>query len=109
VLPWSREFFPAWVVVVILAREFLVTGIRGYVESIGGQFPADWFGKVKMVAQCFAVGTVLSLAAFDYSREARGFWNAVAEVFVVATVVTSVASGLSYVLKARQALTESAR
>ena len=35
VMDWSREWFPAWIVVVVLAREFLVTGIRGYVESQG--------------------------------------------------------------------------
>lgn len=55
VLPWSQHWFPAWIVVVILAREFLVTGLRGYVESIpGAQLPADWFGKAKMTLQCFA-------------------------------------------------------
>ena len=32
VCPWSQTWFPAWIVVVILAREFLVTGLRGYVE-----------------------------------------------------------------------------
>src|SRR4029078_5706599 len=46
VMPWSRAWFPAWIVVVVLSREFLVTAIRGYVESQGVQFPADWFGKV---------------------------------------------------------------
>jgi len=49
VMDWSRSWFPAWIVVVVLAREFLVTGIRGYVESLGLAFPADWFGKIKMV------------------------------------------------------------
>ena len=28
------------VVVIVLAREFLVTGVRGYVESLGLEFPA---------------------------------------------------------------------
>jgi CDP-diacylglycerol--glycerol-3-phosphate 3-phosphatidyltransferase len=109
VLPWSREYFPAWIVVVILAREFLVTGIRGYVESLGGQFPADWFGKVKMFTQCFAVGVVIGLAAFDLTPEARGVWTAAAEVFVAATVITSVGSGLSYVIKARAIFAESSQ
>ncbi len=109
VLPWSRQYFPAWMVVVILAREFLVTGIRGYVESLGGEFPADWFGKVKMVSQCVAVAAVLALAAFDFTSEARGFYVAIAELFTVTTVLTSVGSGLSYVLKTRQFLTESSR
>jgi CDP-diacylglycerol--glycerol-3-phosphate 3-phosphatidyltransferase len=109
VLPWSRHYFPAWIVVVIVAREFLVTGIRGYVESVGGQFPADWFGKVKMFTQCFAVAVAIGIAAFDATPETRGIWNAAAEVFVMATVITSVGSGVSYVVKARTVLAESGR
>jgi CDP-diacylglycerol--glycerol-3-phosphate 3-phosphatidyltransferase len=106
VMPWSRPWFPAWVVVVILAREFLVTGIRGYVESLGGEFPADWFGKVKMLTQCFAIGVVIGMFAFDVSLE---FWGVVADIFVIATLLTSVGSGLSYVIKTRQVLAESGR
>jgi len=108
VMPWSREFFPAWVVVVILSREFLVTGIRGYVESLGAQFPSDVFGKVKMFTQCFAVGVVFGLNTFEWVREQREFWAVVAEVFVWATLVTSVGSGISYIAKTRRILAEHA-
>lgn len=108
VLPWSRHFFPAWVVVVILAREFLVTGIRGYVESLGHEFPADWFGKVKMLVQCWAVGIPLGLEAFEFSQLAHERWSLIGHGCVIATVVTSVGSGFSYVLKARKLLTSRA-
>jgi CDP-diacylglycerol--glycerol-3-phosphate 3-phosphatidyltransferase len=109
VLPWSRHFFPAWVVVVILAREFLVTGIRGYVESLGLEFAADWFGKVKMFVQCWAVGIAIGLAAFELSEAAERRWTVAGWCCVVATVVTSLGSGLSYVFKARRVLAGSAR
>ncbi len=106
VMPWSREFFPAWIVVVILSREFLVTGIRGYVESLGAQFPADNFGKVKMFTQCFAVGVVLGLYAFPWTEGQFDFLIDLAHFFVWATLVTSVGSGLSYIFKTRRILTE---
>jgi len=109
VLPWSQSWFPAWIVVAILAREFLVTGIRGYVESLGKQFPADWFGKVKMFAQCFAVGTVLGVHAFAFSPSAAEFWGKVGHVFVWLTLVTSVGSCFAYIYKVRQLLLESSR
>jgi CDP-diacylglycerol--glycerol-3-phosphate 3-phosphatidyltransferase len=109
VLPWSREFFPAWVVVVILAREFLVTGIRGYVESLGHAFPADWFGKVKMLVQCWAVGIPIGMQAFELSDVARERWAWSAHALVWLTLLTSVGSGLSYVFKARKFLSEGAR
>jgi len=109
VLPWSRTFFPAWIVVVILAREFLVTGVRGYVESLGREFPADWFGKVKMFVQCWAVGIAIGIAAFELSREAERVWTWIGWGCVVATVATSLGSGFSYIFKARKLLAEGAR
>lgn len=107
VLPWSSPYFPAWVVVVVMAREFLITAIRGYVESVGGELSADWFGKVKMFAQCFACGTVLGMKAFDIETP---FWGATAHVFVWATLATSIGSCVSYMMKTRRfLLTEEAR
>jgi len=104
VMPWSRRWFPAWIVVVILAREFLVTGIRGYVESLGSQFPADWFGKVKMVLQCLAVGVVLGLQAFDLPEPVYSLGSQLAYGLVWVTLITSIGSCISYLLKTRQLL-----
>ena len=108
VLDWSRPWFPAWVVVVVVAREFLVTGIRGYVESQGLEFPADWFGKIKMLLQCIAIEIVIGHSAFavDWSEEARGTVSTIAHLFVWGTVLTTVGSGTSYVLKTRRILAE---
>ncbi len=106
VLPWSRRFFPPWIVVVILAREFLVTAIRGYVEKLGVEFPADWFGKVKMLTQCTAVGIVLALAAFRLSATVEYWWGVAGELCVYATLLTSLGSGLSYVIKTRRILSQ---
>jgi CDP-diacylglycerol--glycerol-3-phosphate 3-phosphatidyltransferase len=104
VLEWSRPWFPAWIVVVVVAREFLVTGIRGYVESQGLPFPADWFGKVKMIVQCVAISIVLALFAFEWPEPLRRFLVVAGHVFVWGTLVTSVGSGMSYVLKTRHLL-----
>jgi len=106
VLPWSQPWFPAWIVVIVVAREFLVTGIRGYVESLGLAFPADWFGKVKMIVQCIALGIVLGLYAFRWPAPLRTFLEHAGHFFVWATLVTTVGSGLSYVLKTRRLLLE---
>jgi len=106
VMDWSKPWFPAWIVVVIVAREFLVTGVRGYIESLGMQFPADWFGKVKMVVQCVAIAAVIGLFAFDWPSWARDALNIIGHVFVWGTLVTTVGSGTSYVLKTRRMLKE---
>ena len=44
-----------WMVIVIIGRELLVTSLRAFVESAGGDFSAKWLGKLKMVLQCVAV------------------------------------------------------
>lgn len=109
VLPWSREFFPPWLVVVVLSREFLVTGVRGYVESLGQAFPADWFGKIKMLVQCWAVAIPIGLVAFEMGDTARSFWRQLAWITVALTLITSVGSGFSYVYKARKLFAGGAR
>ena len=44
-----------WMVVLIVSREFLITGLRSYLESLGVRFGADWLGKAKMTLQCAAL------------------------------------------------------
>jgi CDP-diacylglycerol--glycerol-3-phosphate 3-phosphatidyltransferase len=105
VLTWSEHWFPAWIVVIVLSREFLVTAIRGYVESQGAELPADWFGKVKMFAQCFAIGIVLGMQAFDLET---AFWSKTAEVFVWMTLLTSIGSCVQYLVKTRRVILEGA-
>jgi CDP-diacylglycerol---glycerol-3-phosphate 3-phosphatidyltransferase len=111
--PQGRSLFPAWVVVVILAREFLVTGIRGYSESLGVQFPADLFGKLKMGVQCVAVGELLWIYSFDWSRvtwfglDWYAVWWWIGRLLVLGTLVTTVLSGLNYVLKSKGLLVSS--
>ena len=104
VSPWMRELLPAWIVVIILAREFLVTGIRGYVESVGEEFPADGLGKIKMIVQCIAVGGVLWIHAFPWPDAWREGWVFVTQILVWITLLATVGSGATYVLKARKIL-----
>lgn len=53
-----------WMVVVLIARELLITVIRGYVEGQGVNFGAKWIGKWKMGLQCIAAGGFLFCLAF---------------------------------------------
>lgn len=117
VVTWDaegRSLFPAWIVVTIIAREFLVTGLRGYAESIGTEFGADFFGKLKMTIQCIAVGELLWMYSFDWASvgwlgldwPAVWWWSG--RVLVGATLASTVLSGLNYVVKSRSLLTAAA-
>lgn len=51
----QMELAPAWMVAVILGREFSVTVLRSIAHARGQSLPASRIGKVKMVAQVVAI------------------------------------------------------
>ncbi|HEX6737172.1 MAG TPA: CDP-diacylglycerol--glycerol-3-phosphate 3-phosphatidyltransferase [Vicinamibacteria bacterium] len=60
------EAVPAWMVVIIVGRELLVTGLRNVAAARGLLIPASSLGKGKMVAQVIAI--FLLLLAIEYPR-----------------------------------------
>ncbi|HEX6813673.1 MAG TPA: CDP-diacylglycerol--glycerol-3-phosphate 3-phosphatidyltransferase [Planctomycetota bacterium] len=96
--PAATTVLTTWYVVVVIAREFLVTAIRGVVEASGKPFPADRLGKWKMVSQCWTVAALLTMVA------GTGFWLWAAQWGFWISLVLTVVSGLNYVWKARDVL-----
>ncbi len=91
----------AWMVVAVLAREFVVSAIRGYSESQGISFAATYAGKIKMIVQLVAIGTVL----FQLANIAQPLWAVWLKVILVwLSVIITVLSGLAYVHKASDLL-----
>jgi CDP-diacylglycerol--glycerol-3-phosphate 3-phosphatidyltransferase len=64
------SFVPGWMVVLILAREFWVTGLRAYAAKGGTIVAAKSGGKVKSFLQMVAI---LALLLHDYSFTLFGF------------------------------------
>lgn len=93
-LEWGRMY--GWAIILIVAREFLVTGIRQLGVAKGRVIAASYFGKAKTVTQMI---TIIYLLVF-----APGFSSATGIIgfilIIVATILT-VASGLDYVIKNR--------
>jgi CDP-diacylglycerol---glycerol-3-phosphate 3-phosphatidyltransferase len=50
---------PAWIVIIIVAREFLVTGLRSMAAAKGKVIPAGVWGKQKTFITLVAIGGVL--------------------------------------------------
>lgn len=59
-------YVPGWTVVAILAREFLVTGVRSLAASDGVVIGADNFGKAKTVIQMVYIFVFLFLAGAEH-------------------------------------------
>lgn len=87
-----------WMVVVILAREFIVSAVRGYSETLGVPFPAIGAGKLKMFAQSVAIGGVLFTQSW-LPHAAWAWWTCIVTVW--ASVLLTVGSGVLYLYKAR--------
>ncbi|MBN1909922.1 MAG: CDP-diacylglycerol--glycerol-3-phosphate 3-phosphatidyltransferase [Pirellulales bacterium] len=92
----------AWMVVVIIGRELLVTALRGLVEKQGGDFSAKWAGKWKMLLQCVAAAAGLCYLAFTCRDvDPPPEWCRVTlAVSIWASIVLTVYSGLVYVVAA---------
>lgn len=93
--PAATSVLTTWYVVIVVAREFLVTAIRGVVEASGKPFPADRLGKWKMVSQCWTVGALMTMVA------GTDFWVWAARWGFWVSLALTVVSGLNYVHKAR--------
>lgn len=95
---------PSWVVLVILAREFIVSGVRMVAASEGVVIAASWYGKFKTVFQMIAI--VLFCVKDSYMVGSIGaafsdwLWLLSWAVMIVALVLTIV-SMLDYIAKAR--------
>src|SRR5262249_4379531 len=49
----------AWMAVLVLGRELLVTALRSFMEQQGADFSASISGKLKFILQCTAAGASL--------------------------------------------------
>src|SRR5262249_28594824 len=96
--PVTAAILPGWVVVIVVARELLVTTLRAVAEAAGHPVPADGLGKWKMVAQCVAAAALLTVLA------GSDVFARTAVVAVWVALAFTVVSGLNYVAKAGRLL-----
>jgi CDP-diacylglycerol--glycerol-3-phosphate 3-phosphatidyltransferase len=63
---------PAWMVVLIIGREFLITGLRALAATAGRVLPAQPAGKFKTTSQIVAIITILVILTFNSALERYG-------------------------------------
>jgi CDP-diacylglycerol--glycerol-3-phosphate 3-phosphatidyltransferase len=67
----------AWMAVLIVGRELLVTALRSFLEQQGRDFSASLSGKLKMIVQCVAAATCMALLYLDAAGPAvQAAWPA---------------------------------
>ena len=98
-----------WATLIILAREFVVSGIRMLAASKGNVIAAGKLGKLKMIFQTIAIIT-LFVAGIVPTNLWSGFEliqsiiYILGNIIMVAAVVLTIVSGVEYVYKNRELL-----
>jgi CDP-diacylglycerol--glycerol-3-phosphate 3-phosphatidyltransferase len=88
---------PAWMVVIIIGREFAVSGLRSIAAQQGVTIAASPLGKGKMVSQVIAI----SLLILGYEL---GQFRVVGTVALWAVMLFALASGIDYFIKFTRAV-----
>ena len=94
----EADIIRAWMLILILAREFIVAGMRTVAASEGRVLAAGMSGKIKTVLQMFAV--IVFLLALCLTKTQATVMLA-GNILFYASLVMTVYSGAEYVLKNR--------
>ena len=101
-----------WMVLVILGREIVITGLRLFALTKKKVLAAEAAGKHKTVSQIVAIFAILGFLIFRESLSAISQWSAALEIWwktgidilMLITVALTLISGLSYLWRNRQLL-----
>ncbi len=98
------ELVPSWAVLIILAREFLVSGLRMVVASEGVVIAASNLGKWKTAVTMLAIGGYLlsvTLPLSDFSM----ILQTLSHILMAAAVILTAWSGIDYLVKSWPSVT----
>ncbi|WP_406542300.1 CDP-diacylglycerol--glycerol-3-phosphate 3-phosphatidyltransferase [Clostridium ljungdahlii] len=107
------HIIPSWVAVIIVAREFAVTGLRTIAAAEGMVIAASPWGKAKTATQIIAI--ILALLNLTYNHVSlsllRGFLNCphkvlnlVTDVAMGIAIIMTLISGIDYFLKNKEVI-----
>ncbi|HTX21475.1 MAG TPA: CDP-diacylglycerol--glycerol-3-phosphate 3-phosphatidyltransferase [Candidatus Aquilonibacter sp.] len=104
--PGASVKVAAWMVVIIVARELTITGLRLLAASKNVILAAEQFGKHKTVSQIVAINALLILnACVEWPAQLQRFFQswlpAFAEIMLWVAVVLTAASGAIYLWRNR--------
>ncbi|MHB8788630.1 MAG: CDP-diacylglycerol--glycerol-3-phosphate 3-phosphatidyltransferase [Desulfobulbaceae bacterium] len=86
---------PAWVALLILCREMIITGLRGIAATTGIVVSASGMGKVKSIIQYIGLGTLI----FPLDLLPLPFLHRLGLMIVYVSLVVTIWSGIDYFLK----------
>jgi phosphatidylglycerophosphate synthase len=104
----SNALMAAFGVILILMREFLITGLRLVAAARGQVLEAERLGKIKTFLQIIAIGHLIGLRAYETHWKLSALWHQRWEVIIMSlfwlSVALTVISGASYLIRYRRHL-----
>ena len=97
-------FIPGWVIIAILCREFIVSGIRLVAVERGNVIAAGFLGKLKTATTMVAI-----IFLFLYQIEFNGIavFGYIGAVMMYLALIFTILSGIEYFWKNRKVILES--
>ena len=89
---------PAWIVIVIISREFIISGFRLIASDNGRVIAASYWGKFKTVSQMALIIVLI--------MDLGGVWNVVGTVLTWVALLLTIVSLIDYIAKNKQVLTQ---
>jgi CDP-diacylglycerol--glycerol-3-phosphate 3-phosphatidyltransferase len=101
------RLMPSWIAIAVLAREFMVTGLRSLAAKKGIVISADKFGKLKTALQMFmlALAGASWIGVFDLWTKYTTQWY-IWITYLCGVVFVTMYSGFSYFIKYRSVFME---
>jgi CDP-diacylglycerol---glycerol-3-phosphate 3-phosphatidyltransferase len=99
----ALHLLPAWAAIIIVSREFLITGLRLIAASQGKVLAAEKLGKHKTVWQMITIVYFLVMLAIaelggpDWTKKLK--LTVLGDVLIGVTVILTLVSGISYLTK----------
>ncbi|MCS7009010.1 MAG: hypothetical protein NZL93_03615, partial [Chthoniobacterales bacterium] len=105
----AEHLIPAWVVILIITREFLITGLRLLASSKGIILPAERLGKHKTAWQIITIIYFLSYASLAEIPMLASLHNSPAlpllgKILILITTLLTLYSGAAYYQKNKNLL-----
>lgn len=86
----------SWIVIIIISREFIISGFRLIAADNGIVIAASWWGKAKTISQMIMI--ILLVADFG------GVFDMIGQVMIYLALVLTVVSLVDYIAKNKQVL-----
>lgn len=92
-------YLPSWMVIIIISREFIISGFRLVASDNGIVIAASYWGKIKTACQMIMIIYLILSFQFPYA-------DLIADILIYASLILTIVSLFDYIIKNKSILFE---